>query len=70
MPSLVEIGSVVLENITLQFNLLNVFLQYCYYLPLEKGVVLQLNKLKVPSPKEALCKVWLKLAQWLFRKRF
>ena len=39
------------------------------YLPLEKGRVLHLNKFESPSPKDALCLVWLKLAQ-LFRRRF
>ena len=23
-----------------------------------------------PSPKDALCQVWLKLAQWFWRRRF
>ena len=32
------------------------------YLPLEKGGALHLKKLKSPSPKDALCLVWLKLA--------
>ena len=30
------------------------------YLPLEKGGALYLNKLESPSPKDALCQVWLK----------
>ena len=29
----------------------------CNYLPFEKGVVLQLNKIESPSPKDALCQV-------------
>ena len=33
----------------------------CNYLPLEKGGTLDLNKLESPSPKDALCQVWLKL---------
>ena len=40
------------------------------YLPLEKAKVLHLNKLQSPSPKDALCQVWLKLAQWFWRRRF
>ena len=28
------------------------------------------NKLESPSPKDALCQVWLKLAQWFWRRRF
>ena len=33
-----------------------------------KGVVLHLYKVESPSPKDALCQVWLKLAQWFCRK--
>ena len=40
------------------------------YLPLEKGWALHLNKLKSPSPTDALCQVWLKLAQWFWRRRW
>jgi hypothetical protein len=47
---------------------LSVFLLFCYYLPLEKGNPLHLNNLESPTPKNDLCQVWLKLAQW-FRRR-
>ena len=65
MPSLVEIGSVILEE--------KIFLNFCQsyslfrnYLPLEKGGAVHLNKLESPSLNDALCQVWLKLAQsWL-----
>ena len=40
-----------------------------YYLPLEKGVALHLNKRDFPSPMDALCQVWLKLAPWFLRRR-
>ena len=40
------------------------------YLPLEKRGALHLNKLESPSLKDALCQVWLKLAQWFWRRRF
>mgnify|MGYP003683194777 CR=1 FL=1 len=33
-------------------------------------MVLYLSKLEFPSPKDALCQVWLKLAQWFWRRRF
>ena len=46
------------------FNFVNVFALFRNYLPLEKGGALHLNKLESPSPKNALCQVWLKLAQW------
>ena len=52
------------------FKVFNVFLLFPNYLPFEKGVALHLNKLESPSPKNALCQVWLKLAQWLRRRRF
>ena len=66
MLSLVKIGSVDLEK---KKYFVHVFLLFCNYLPLEKGEALHLNKFKSPSPKDALCQVWLKLAQW-FWKRF
>ena len=40
------------------------------HFPCEKGGVLYLNKTESPSPKDALCQVWLKLAQWFWRRRF
>ena len=45
------------------FNFVYVFLPFRNYLPLEKGGALHLNKLESPSPMDALCQVWLKLAQ-------
>ena len=42
---------------------------FCYYLSLQKGMVLHLNKLKSPSPKDGLYQVWLKLIQWFWRRR-
>ena len=33
-------------------------------------IVHRLNKLKSPSPKDALCQVWLKSVQWFWRWRF
>jgi hypothetical protein len=46
----------------------SVFLLFCYYLPLERGNPLHLNKLESPSPKDDMRKVWLKLAQWFWRR--
>jgi hypothetical protein len=46
------------------------FSLFHYYLPLEKGYPLSLNKIISPSPKDNLCQVWLKLAQWFWRRRF
>jgi hypothetical protein len=42
-------------------EIFSVFLLFSYYLPLEKGTPLHLNKLESPSPKNDLCQVWLKL---------
>ena len=54
------------------FNFINVFsLFHNYmYLPLEEGGALHLNKFESPLPKDALCQVWLKLAQWFWRRRW
>jgi hypothetical protein len=41
----------------------------CYYLPLEKGYPLHLNKPETPFCKDDLWQVWLKLAQWFWRSR-
>ena len=60
MPSLVENGLVILEK-----NLVNVYLLLHYYLLLEKGRALHLNKLEY-----ALCQVWLKLTKWVRRRSF
>jgi hypothetical protein len=37
---------------------------------LERGYPLPLNKFESPSNKDDLCQVWLKLAQWFWRRRF
>ena len=59
----------VLEKKTLKvFN--NVFFLFPNYLPFGKGVALCLNKLDFPSPNDALCQIWLKLAQWFWRRIF
>jgi hypothetical protein len=59
----------VLEKKILKKNF-SVFSLFCYYLPLERGNPLHLHKLKSPPPKDDLCQVWLKLAQWFWRRRF
>ena len=53
-------------------NLVNVFLLFrdYQYLPLENDMTLYLNKRESLSPKDALCQVWLKLAQWFWRRGF
>ena len=51
-------------------NFVNVFLVLRNFLPLEKSRVLHLNKFGCPSPKDALCHVWLKLFLWFLRRRY
>ena len=48
-------------------NFVYIFLLFRYFLPLKKSRALHLNKHVCPSPKHALCQVWLKLAQWFWR---
>ena len=52
------------------FNFINEFLLFLNNLPLEKDRDLLLNKLKSPLSKDALCQVWLKLAERFWRRRF
>jgi hypothetical protein len=46
----------------------SVFLLFCYYLLLERGNPLHLNKRKSNFPTDDLCQVWLKLALWFWRR--
>jgi hypothetical protein len=66
MPSLIEIGLLVLEKKI--FKNFSVFLLFCDYLPLEKGNPLPLKNLESPPPNDDLSQVWLKLAQWFWRR--
>ena len=52
------------------FIFVNVFSPFRDNLSFEKGGAFYLNKIESPSPKDALCQVWLKLAQWFWRRRF
>ena len=63
VPSLVEIGLVVVEKI---FN--HAFSLFCYYLPLERAWPFILRNLN-PYPPRMLCEKsdW-KLAQWFWRR--
>ena len=62
VPSLVEIGPMILERIIFKF---------CFFviIPLEKSGAPHLNKHKSHLPKTALCKIWLNIYQWFCRKR-
>ena len=44
------------------------FFPFRYYLPLEKGDPLHLNRIESTSPKDDLCQIWLKLVQWFWRR--
>ena len=51
-------------------KVLNVSVYFRYYLQSGNSMAFPLNKFENPLPKDALCQVWLKLAQWSWRKRF
>jgi hypothetical protein len=66
MPSLIEIGLLSLEKF-----LKIVILLFCDYFPLAKGNPLHFNNLEPnssPPPPDNFCQVWLKLAQWFWRR--
>ena len=67
VPSLVEIGQVVLERM---FKFRQCIFAISQLSPLVKGRVPSLNKFESPSSEDAFCQVWLKLAQWFWRRRF
>jgi hypothetical protein len=47
------------------------YLHFCDYLPFEEDLALYLKKkLDLPSPKDNLYQVWLKLAGWFWRRSF
>ena len=48
----------------------SMYFRYFVIISYKKGGSLHLNKLESPSPKNALCQGWLKLAQWSWRRRF
>jgi hypothetical protein len=51
------------------FKNFSLFLLFCYYLPLGKGIPFHLKNLNSPPPKDDLCQLWSKLAQWFWRSR-
>ena len=68
MPSLVEIGPVVLKKKI--FKVRQCIFAIFLLSPLEKGRSPSFEEVESPSPKNASCQVWLKLAQWFLRRRF
>ena len=69
VAGLVDIGPVVLEKKIFKFCQC-IILLFHNYLPLETGRAIHLNKLGATSPKDTLWQVWLKLAQWFWRRRW
>ena len=67
VPSLVEIGPVVLEKKI--FNIFKIILLFRHYLPLEKGVALHLYKLN-PSTQKCFVSSLVKIGAVVWRKRF
>ena len=62
------IGPVILEKKIFKFRQCILLLRN--NLPLEKGKALRLNKHESPSPKDAMCQIWLNLTQRFWRRRF
>ena len=55
------------------FNFRQYLMYFRYFViiyPLKKSVALYLKKMESPSIKDVLCQVWLKLAQWFWRRRW
>lgn len=69
LQNVVEIGPVVLKKKN-SLKVVNTSSLCWYYRPLDKGMVLLLNKHESPSRIGAFSQVWLNLAHWisLFRK--
>ena len=65
VPSLIEIGPVILEKKIFKFR--QFILLFRSHLPLKKGIALHLNKHEYSSPKDALYQIWLNLAQWILK---
>ena len=58
-------------NWIMEKNFVNVILLFVIIYPLKRAAHFHLNKvlLELPSPKNALCHVWLILAQWFWSRR-
>ena len=49
-------------------EVVNLFSLFPNHLPFRKSVALHMYKLESSSPRDTLCQVWLKLAQWFWRR--
>ena len=63
MPSLVKIGSIVLQK-----KYISLFSRYNF--SMVKSITFLLNTFDFPSPKYALCQAWLKLPLFFLIRRF
>jgi hypothetical protein len=63
---LVEIGLLFLEKILKNFQCIFTLLLLS---PPGEGQSPSFEQFRIPSPKDDLCQVWLKLAQWFWRSR-
>ena len=72
VPSLVEIGPMVLKKKIFKLHNNNNYTLFRNNLPLEKSMAHHLNKMKPSSPRDDLCQVWcqvgLKLAERFWRR--
>jgi hypothetical protein len=66
MPSLIEIGLLVLEKKI--FKNFHCIFTLLWLSPLEEGQSPSFEEFRIPSPKNDLCQVWLKLAQRFWRR--
>ena len=65
MPSLIQIGKMVLKKI---FTYFQQFFTISLSSPLEEGSGPSFKQTLIPLPKNALYQVWLKLAKWFWRR--
>jgi hypothetical protein len=65
---LIEFGLLVLAK--KMFKIFQCIFTLSLLSPLGEGLSLYFNKLESLLPKDDLCQVWLKLAQWFWRRRF
>jgi hypothetical protein len=63
---LIEFGQLVLEKMIFK-NFQCIFIVLLLF-PLGEGQSPSFKKLESPPPKDDLCQVWLKLAQWFWRR--
>ena len=58
-----------INKLELSFDYTSRLIKSPYYLCLQKGLAIPLNKFESPLSKDALCQSWVKSAQWFFKCR-